>query len=180
MAFKNSNKQYGSIAKFFHWTIFFLVIVQIPIGFFWQFTGDFKAMVINWHKCLGLFILILVFLRLLWALYNPKPVLSHTMPSEKMIERLVHGSLYVCLFLLPLSGWIVTTAIDKPPRLLGYKLNLPGIPYNKTLATTFLSLHLLLIGIFSGLLVLHILAALKHHFVNKDNILRRMLPNKWL
>ncbi len=179
MAFRNTTQQFGSVTKFFHWLIFFLVIIQILLGFFWQFTGEFKTTVINWHKCLGLIILFLVTLRLLWMLSNPKPVLGAAKPGERMVEHLVHGLLYICLFGLPLSGWTLTTALGKPPRIFGYQLSMPGVPLNKTLAETSLNIHLFFVGIFSGLLVIHILAALKHHFVNKDNVLKRMLPNKW-
>ncbi len=180
MVLRNSYLQYGSVAKFFHWLIFFLVVIQVLLGFFWDATGDLKAKVINSHKLLGLTILFFITLRWLWMITNPKPVLGAATPGERLIEHIVHALLYVCLFTMPLTGWALTTAIGKPPHIFDHQIAMPGIPLNKPFAEIMLGIHSLLAGILVGLITIHVIAALKHHFINKDNVLKRMLPGKWL
>jgi len=175
MALKNSLSEYGVLAKFFHWTLFILIVIMLIVGFVMSdITNKFlKYEIVNLHKLLGLIILVLMTLRLAWAMSNPKPLL--TTFWEKTVAKIVHQSLYILLILMPLTGWIMSTAHGKPPTWLGWKIKLP-LQTNQNVAQLFATYHNKLAIMIILLLSLHILAALYHHIIKKDHILRRMLP----
>lgn len=178
MSLKNSAAQYGSVSKFFHWLIFILVFLMIAIVFL-AVSGLFSKPIVgelfDIHKVTGLVILILVILRLLWALSNQWPQINR--PSwEIYLARFVHAILYLLLLAMPIVGWIGVTAAGFPPEIFGYKLFFPGITENKALADSLLDAHVVMAWILIILLGLHIVASFKHHFIHKDDILKRMLP----
>src|SRR5579862_5720649 len=116
---RNTKTSYCSIAKFFHWLIFLLVLCMIIYGYLMDdIPKAYKPMAVNIHKLTGLTILALMILRMLWALMNPKPVLPpETKNWERFTERFVHLLLYAVLIAMPLAGWIGATAVGKPPHL---------------------------------------------------------------
>jgi cytochrome b561 len=177
MTIMNSSKQYGDLAKFFHWTIFFLVFGMLVCGYF---MGDIankilRSEIINAHKLIGLLILVLMCLRAIWAVANIKPKSSVVArPWEKFAEKLVHYLLYFMLFLMPISGWVMSTAGGKPPRYAGVSLSLP-INQNKAMSNTAFDLHSEIAIIIIALICIHVLAAFYHYFVKKDDVLQRML-----
>lgn len=178
----NTHQRYGSVSQFFHWTIFFLMALMIICGFVMEdLPKSWQAMVYLCHKSTGLLILGLVVARLLWRWANKTPTLPNAMPGIlKAGARIIHALLYLVLFALPLSGWIMSTAAGRIPTFYGLiTIPFPGIEPNKQLAENALDAHEILVFIFLSLLVLHVLAALKHHFIDHDDILRRMLPEKW-
>lgn len=175
--YKNTLTRYGSISKLFHWLIFFLVFFMILLGYF---MGDIqdkaaRSIIINIHKVTGINILILMILRLAWRFMNVKPVLANTKLWEKILEKLVHGLLYLVLFSMPLSGWIMSSASGKPPHIVGWQFGLP-VTQSKALAELFVSIHNTLAIVLIVLVSLHVAAALFHHFIKKDDVLTRMTP----
>jgi len=179
MTLTNTNQSYGSIAKFFHWLTALLVIILLIAGYFMGDIGDksLKLQVFNLHKLFGLTVLALIILRLLWRWTNPVPLLPPEMALwERTLEKTVKAFFYIALFVMPLSGWIFSTAAGHPPHLGDYTLAAPFIPLSKTLADQIFNIHATFAVIIIGLLCLHIAGALKHHFINKDNVLLRMLP----
>jgi len=179
MAKKNTHYSYGSISKFFHWIIFILIFGVIIYGFVLDdFPKAWKPVGYNIHKIIGLTIFVLMVLRLIWTLMNPKPKLPGSIPLWQIaVERLVHFGFYVVLLAMPIVGWVMATAAGKPPKLFGYSLNLPIDP-DKVLARQMSFTHTILAYVIIAMVLLHVGAALKHHFVNKDNVLRRMMPGK--
>jgi len=175
---RNTDMKYGSMSKFFHWLVFLLVLTLILVGFFWEDTGTIKGTVINTHKLIGLLTLTIVILRLLWTLNNPKPQIPNAKRLEKVVEHTVHGLIYLALFGMPLSGWLMVTAAGRPPHLFGQALPMPGIAQDKALAGLAADVHLVLAWTLIVLVSLHVLAALKHHFIDKDIVLKRMWPGK--
>ncbi len=174
---KNTATTYGSVTKFFHWLVFILVTCLLMIGFF---MGDIqektlRMTVINYHKMIGLFVLLLMLLRMTWAFLNPKPLLPNTPPWQLIIERIVHVSLYAVLIAMPLCGWIGSVAAGYAPHLFGVYFNLPIAP-SKTVDDIAFTIHNALAIVIIVLVSLHILAALYHHFFKKDNVLLRMMP----
>jgi cytochrome b561 len=151
---------------------------MLCLGFF---MGDIenkviKGEVFNIHKLIGLTILTLMILRLIWTVINPKPKLPiETFRWERILEKGMHSLLYFALILMPISGWILSTAAGKPPHLGLYRLPLP-ISQSKNLAHFGNSVHLFLAWVILALVTLHILAAFKHYLINKDNVLQRMIP----
>ena len=176
---RNSQNHYGSVAKFLHWLIFLLVVCMLIAGFLLDGIQDkvTKSEIVNYHKLIGVSILTLMLLRLLWALVNPKPELPLGTPRwQHFAERGMHGLLYLVLIIMPLSGWIMSVAAGHLPHFFSYHLSLPFVPENKALSNTMFETHHAIAILIIVLVSIHILAALYHHFIKKDNVLKRMMP----
>lgn len=174
---RNSYTQYGSVAKFFHWVIFLLLVGMLIFGFFLDdIPKDYQGFAYNIHKLTGLTILCLMVLRALWALSNPKPILpADTKAWERVIEHVVHILLYLAVIAMPLVGWIASSADGRPPHLGSIQIKFP-IEKNAALADGLFSVHNTLAIVLIVLISIHVLAALYHYFVKKDQILQRMMP----
>lgn len=178
--FKNTRNSYGSISKWLHWVIFILVLAMLACGFVMgslpeSMQGDaYRA-----HKLTGIIILGLMVFRLLWRWVNPTPVLPNTMPGwQKLAAWAVHALFYIVLFAMPLTGWILSTAAGHAPVLYGIDIALPfpGISLDDSLATFLGHVHEYGAFFLLALLALHIAASLKHHYIDHDDILKRMMP----
>lgn len=179
MSLRNTENSFGSIAKFFHWLIALCIIGLIIVGLTMVNITDkpLKMQIFNYHKLFGLTVLALVILRILWRWVNIVPKLPASMPRwEFALESAVKFALYFCILLMPISGWIFSSAAGYYPHIGNIVFAAPGIPKSKAIAEFFKQVHITTAWVLIGLLVLHILGALKHHFINKDNILRRMMP----
>lgn len=177
MAIRNTSTSYGSVSKWFHWIVAVLVIGMLVYGYF---LGDipkqYKGLAINIHKLTGLLILTLIILRLVWATFNVKPFLPYDpLPWQRVVEYVVHYGLYCLLIAMPLAGWIGAVTAGHPPRLGEVVFNLP-LNLNKAVVHIAFQIHSLLAIALIVFVSLHILAALYHHFIKKDEVLRCMLP----
>lgn len=179
MSFKNTTTAYGSVTKFFHWFIFILILCMLIAGFVLGYVPEaYQAVGYNLHKLTGLSILILMLMRLVWSLVNPKPNLPAGVRwYEHVLERGVHGLIYLVVIGMPLAGWIGSVAGGRPPHLGRYLIMLP-IEQNKELSENAFTMHNTLAFTLITLLTIHILAALYHHFIRKDDVLRRMMPGR--
>jgi len=180
---KNTNKEYGLIARGFHWGSALIVLAMLSLGLYMAGldVSPFKFQLYFWHKSFGLLILGLVFLRLVWRLTNdpPEPLKSHE-KWEKNLSRLIHGLLYFGLVLMPLSGWFMSSAGDFPVSFFGL-FEMPDIvPKNETLFKILLQIHTLAAYALIGGLVLHLSGAAKHHLIDKDKTLTRMGGRTWI
>jgi len=179
---------YTAIAKTFHWLIALLIFVLFPLAWVMDgFSGLQKFQAYNLHKSLGITVLTLMALRLLWRLASPAPGLPSEMPAlEQRAAHAGHFLLYLLLFLMPLSGWLMISASDKPSVLFQFTA-FPLLPWigdlppdqKKYLAAIFRETHVLLSYTLLALVVIHIAAALRHAFLLHDGILSRMLPRSW-
>lgn len=176
MQLKNSHKHFGVIAILLHWIMAVLIIGLLAVGLYMVSLplGIQKLKLYGWHKELGLLALALVSLRFVWRLSNITPTLD--LPwYEKITARLVHYLFYIFMFAMPITGWLVTSAAGFPASFFGL-FTLPDlIAPNETLLEFFEEVHEWLGYGLIALISLHVLAALKHHFINKDDILKRML-----
>ena len=176
---RNTPERYGAVAQLLHWTVVALVITQFVLGFT---AADMpislqRLVLLARHKSFGMTILALVLLRLLWRWLSPPPALPQGMPSmQKLAAHGSHALLYLLLVAMPIVGWITSSASHLTvswfglfafPNLVGPD---PGLA--KLAKATHEAMAWALLVIAS----LHALAALWHHFVQKDNVLRRMLP----
>jgi cytochrome b561 len=177
MAIRNTDNSYGSVAKFFHWLIFILVTIMLIVGFTMDGIANpaLKGLVFNIHKLTGVSVLMLMILRALWAATNPKPELFAANLIQRLAERIGHFILYALLIIMPLSGWVAVSAAGRPPKLGDMALQLP-IPQSKALVKQAFTLHGLLAYVIIVFVILHIFAALYHHFIKKDEVLKRMMP----
>src|SRR5712664_382594 len=179
---RNDADSWGAPAKLFHWVIAALILAQIALGLMaasWRLSPA-KLELFFWHKSTGMLILALVALRLLWRLANPAPALPSGMPAwERAAAHLSHGLLYVLMIALPIAGWIVNSASNVPFRIF-WLIPLPAIVApDKPTADLFEVVHGGLFTLFALVLVAHIGAALRHHFVKRNTVLVRMLPGTW-
>lgn len=176
---RNTPTQYGSVAIIFHWVMALIVIVMIIIGLYMVGLpiGLRKLQYYGWHKELGVLTLILVVLRVMWRFANVVPRLMPLLPFwEATIARMVHWIFYLLLGVLPLTGWLMSSAAGLPVSFFGLFVLPDLIAPNDGLRVLLKEFHQTLAYILIVFICLHILAALKHHFINKDDILRRMIP----
>ncbi len=182
MSITNTPHEYGSIAKGFHWVIALLVIVMLISGNFMDdiINPSLRAFVYMMHKATGVLIFILMTLRLLWALNNRKPQLPNTVHFiEKILARSTQGVLYLLLFIMPLSGWLFTSVKGYPISFYGlFDFPLAPVLGQAYIGHFWRNAHTLLGWTLLVLISLHALAALKHHFYDKDSLLTSMLPRQ--
>src|SRR6202521_6174634 len=179
MPIKSSPMRYGAAAQAFHWVIAALIVVQFVLA---NLADDLpirahKLALLARHKSFGMTVLMLWMLRLLWRLKNPSPALpDHMSRLERKLARATHIAFYVLLFAMPMTGWLMSSAKSYSVSWFGL-FTWPNLIGKNEAAFDFLrSTHDTLSGVLFGIAVLHILAALKHHFWNKDDVLLRMLP----
>jgi len=165
MQVRNTTARWGSVAQFLHWLIVALIITQLVLALIAsELHGMAKLATLARHKSVGITILMLAVVRLLWRLGNPTPPLPLTL------------KLYVLIFAMPLSGWIMSSARGFPVSWFSL-FQLPDlVAKNRPLYEAMLTTHGVLACALVAIATLHALAALKHHFVLKDTVLRRMLP----
>lgn len=179
MKFKNSQHQYGLISQFLHWSVVLLIFMQ----FIWAWRieqlglGRQRYDLVNQHKSIGITILILVLCRLLWRLFNVTPIYSPPLNArERIISRYVHMLLYSLLLLIPLTGWLMSSAAGFVVSWFGW-IDLPSlIAQDDNLKKLFKLIHAILAWTMGAVVLLHITAALYHHFIKRDNTMKRMLP----
>ena len=171
--------RYGAVAQGFHWLIAALIVVQFALGWTAQFLpiGARKLERLDWHKSFGMTILTLAVLRLLWRLCNRPPELPAGMTGiEKRLARATHVLFYVLLFAMPLTGWMMSSAKNYSVSWF-HQFTWPNLVEPNEQAFNLLrTTHDTLSWLLFALALLHILAALRHHFWNKDDVLKRMLP----
>lgn len=180
MPLRNTTLRWGSLAQLFHWVIVALVITQFVLG---TLSASLpaaslkKLTYITPHKSIGITILVLAVLRLAWRWMNPTPPLPNTLkPYERGLAHFTHVALYVLLFVMPLTGWIMSSARAFPVSWFGI-VQLPDlVGRNTALYETLHTTHAILAWTLGAIAVLHAAAAFKHHFVLKDDVLKRMIP----
>jgi cytochrome b561 len=170
---------YTRTAITLHWLMALLVFVTFPVGLVMSemALSPNKLRLLSYHKWLGVTVFILVMVRLVWrASHKPAPLLA-TMPHwQRVAANAVHVLLYVLLFAIPLSGWLMSSAKGFQTVYLGL-LPLPDLlSKDKVLGDALAALHEVLNITLLVLVVAHVAAAVKHQFVDRDGTLARMLP----
>jgi cytochrome b561 len=181
MQFKNTTKEYGSISKLLHWLVAMLVIGLLLVGFYLdEISRIYSISAYSLHKTTGIAVMVITFIRAIWMLMNPKPALPEsTNKLQRALSNGTHYLFYVLLFIMPISGWIMSCAYGHPPSFFGlFSLSLPFVAKDLAIASFAKSVHAVTAWLIISLLFIHIAAALKHHFINRDGVLSRMLPSK--
>ena len=179
MAVRNSPRRWGSFAQLLHWVIVALILLQVTLALIADDLplGMKKLAMLARHKSVGITILGLAVIRLLWRWTNPTPALPDGLkPYERFLAHFTHAALYLLLFAMPLSGWLMSSARGFPVSWFGL-VQLPDlVPKSRPLYEALLETHDLLALGLGAVVLLHVAAALKHHYFLKDDVLRRMLP----
>lgn len=181
MNLKNTQAEFGLAAKIFHWFTAILIFLLLSVGFYMAGlpVSPQKIQIYFFHKSFGLLVLLLAALRLLWRVYNPPPpgLASHA-KWEKTLAHLIHVLIYAALFLMPLSGWVMSSAGDFPVSFFGL-FEMPVLtPKNKDVFELMQGVHTAIAFTLLAALALHMAGAFKHHFIDKDVTLKRMTSMK--
>jgi cytochrome b561 len=174
--------RYDHVAMALHWLVAIGVIVQIVLGLWMidipKLPAGVRAYWFNLHKSIGITIGVLIFLRLAWRLGHRPPPLPSTVPRwQSRAAHASHWLLYACMLTMPLSGYLGSTFSGYPIKYFG--ITLPGWGWkDDAIKEVLSSVHFAAAILFISLITLHVLAALKHLFIDRDGVFHRMLP-RW-
>lgn len=174
-----AEKPYSTPAKWFHWLTAIAVVAAVGLGIAMNNVADRETAgaLYDLHRSTGTLILAVTGLRLLWRLFHKPPPPSPAMPAWQVLAATVmHWLLYFLLFALPLIGWAGTSAYGAEISVYGLFILPPLLAENEALSKVLLGTHVVVAFTLVALLVGHAGAALHHHFVVRDDTLRRILP----
>jgi cytochrome b561 len=179
---ENTEHRYGAVAVLLHWSMAILIIALAGLGLYMVRLPDVgfdtkKITLILYHKEFGLLVLALVVVRLAWRLTNKLPQLVAHLPDwQKIAARFVHLSFYALMFALPITGLLMSSAAGFPVSFFGL-FPLPDfVPHDDYLFQQLIQIHKWLGYALILFMLVHVGAALRHHFMFRDDTLRRMLP----
>jgi cytochrome b561 len=171
--------RYNALAITLHWLIFILVASGFALALYMTELplSPQKLRYISWHKWIGVTVFALALARVGWRLAHPAPPLADSIPPwQRSAANATHLLLYALIVAIPLSGWLMSSAAGVPTVYLGI-IPLPNpLARDKELAELIRSVHALLNYTLLALVIVHVAAALKHHFIDRDDVLARMLP----
>lgn len=170
---------YDPIAKILHWLVFILLAIEFIIA--WTMPGvrrgESPTALVNLHFSFGILILVIIIMRTLWRSTHPAPEFPESMPHrEKIIASATHYTLYAALLIMPFAGWAWASSRGWPITFFNIFPVPPIVTEGSQLGQIAGGLHSFLGGLLVALIALHALAALHHHYIKKDDVLRRMLP----
>lgn len=170
-------ERYTLTARALHWLMAVMLIGMLLLGFYMQNLplSPQKLQIYSWHKWAGVTIFVLALLRLVWRIAHPPPPFPASMGKLSiMLAHLGHGLLYVLMFIIPVSGWLMSSAMGFQTVWFGV-LPLPDLlSRDRELADTLAQLHGWLNWTLVVMMAGHVLAALKHQYWDRDGVLRRM------
>jgi cytochrome b561 len=179
MTYGNRTDHYPTTSKLLHWLVAICVLATAPVAIAMTRVGEGPTQnaLFNFHKSLGVLILILMILRLINRLAVGAPIADPGIaPWQKAVSAAVHTSFYALLLAMPIVGYIANSAFGAPTPFFGL-FNVPAIiEKNESLATQLFTIHRWVGWLLIILVLTHVSAALYHHFIRGDVVLRRMLP----
>jgi len=188
MGARNTEARYGAVAGALHWLIALAIFANIALAFTFNDLMDHhspaRGGLVGLHESIGLSVLVLSLARLVWRLVNPVPALPADMsPGMKALAHASHYLLYALMILVPFLGWVLASGGPHPllyfgsfavPKL-GYIASFPK-PQQRPVSHIVGGVHEWLGYVLFFLALAHVCAALYHHFVRRDTVLKRMVP----
>lgn len=176
---RNTKIHYGLVSQLFHW----LVVILISMQYVWAWRIDhaegfrMRLELVTQHKTIGMMVLTLAVLRLIWRLFNRPPPLPVGMKRwERLAATAGHWALYGLILAMPLTGWLYSSAAGLGDYWWG-PFNFPSlVESGERLEELFGAIHGWLAITLAVVVGIHMLAALRHQFVLKDDLIKRMLP----
>lgn len=169
--------RYTAPAVVLHWLIAGLIFVAFPLGVYMSDLplSPTRLQLYSYHKWIGISVLLLVGLRIVWRLTHRPPALPDDLPRwQRAASHAVHGLLYLLILAVPLTGWLMSSAKGFQTVWFGV-LPLPDlVEKNRELGQALGSAHQFLNYLLLALVILHVAAALKHHFLERRPFLQRM------
>lgn len=175
----NDETSYGWGPVIMHWLIAFAVIGLYPLGLYIEtldyYDPAYRTVPI-WHKSIGVIVAVLISIRLMWRLFNKPPKALPQPASIKVLAAIAHGLLYLLIITTLLSGYLISTADGRAIELFNAFISIPAPPLafqnREDLAG---EVHFIVATLLITLAAVHAMAALKHHYIDKDTTLKRML-----
>ena len=171
--------RYGPFAQLLHWGMFVLIVAQWIDGKVMDDLpkqGTLRDFAFDSHETLGVALLLLIFLRIWWRMAHPVPMLDGA-TWQRHAARLAHVLLYGLLIALPVSGYLTFSAQGHPTSFFGWEIP-AALAKDRATARTLKGIHELLGDALVVVVALHAAAALWHHWIVRDDTLRRMLPRR--
>lgn len=175
----NTENHYGNVAIVLHWLMAIIIIGLLALGLYMMPLpiSPQKLRFYRWHKEFGVLILGLVMVRFMWRLATITPLLPSYLPTwQKIAARSVHFSFYIFMFLLPISGWLMSSAAGFSVSFFGLFLLPDFISPDENLRIAFTAIHKYLSYLLIAAIIMHVGATVQHYVIYKDNLLRRMWP----
>jgi cytochrome b561 len=179
---ENREDRYGAVALLFHWSMALLVIGLAALGLYMVTLPDVgfdtkKVMLVLYHKEFGVLALVLLATRLSWRVTQVLPRLVENLPDwQQITARFVHLSFYGLLIALPVTGCLLSSAAGIPVSFFGLFMLPDFVHRDGDLFQRYVTIHKFLGYVLILFILVHAGAALRHHFVFKDDTLRKMLP----
>ena len=179
MQYRNTQKDYGWVSISIHWITAVTVFGMFALGL-WMvdltYYDEWYRTAPLIHKGIGVMLLLLTLFRLLWKRMNLRPAeIAEHKPIERKLAKIAHSMLYILMFLLMLTGYLISTADGRALEVFDW-FSIPatifGIEHQEDIAG---DIHEILAFSLIGLVLLHAAGAIKHHVIDKDNTLKRML-----
>jgi cytochrome b561 len=171
--------RYTRTAIGLHWAVALLIFAAFPVGLYMVELplSPTKLKIYSYHKWVGVTIFLLALARLLWRATHPAPPMPESVPRwQQALAGATHILLYLLILAIPLTGWLMSSALGFQTVYLGV-LPLPDLlEKDKLLGEQLKFLHMFLNYTLAALVLMHVGAALKHHLIDRDDILTRMLP----
>lgn len=178
----DSPKQYDTVIRLIHWTTALAVVAMFVVGLWMvdlNYYSNWYKTAPHWHKSVGVLLAALTIFRLIWRAMKPTPAIEGT-PFERKAAHAAHHLIYVLLFVIFISGYLISTSDGRPIDVFNW-FSIPALgelfANQSDIAGT---VHYYSAITLIVLAVLHAAAACKHHFINNDNTLRKMIGDKSL
>ncbi|HEY1072008.1 cytochrome b [Brevundimonas sp.] len=171
--------RYSAVSLTLHWIIALAVVAQILLIMAHDATeGALSREFTQTHKAVGVTILVLTLARLVWRLAHPLIALPSGTPTwERILSRGTQFLFYAVLLIMPLTGWLASSAAGRDISWFGlFQWPLLPIGGGREAAGQFMDVHEIVAKLLYVLIFLHVAGALKHQFINRDNVLHRMIP----
>ena len=176
---QTSPVRYTLTAIVLHWALAALIVVLIGIGSYMTElprNASKRSTLVSLHQALGLTAALLIVIRVYWSLAHAAPPLPVALPAWQIrATQMGHRLLYLCMILMPLTGYLGSSFGKHAIQLFGFDLPHWGWE-DKFLQALLMDIHSAIAFVFFALIVLHIAAALKHHLLDRNDVFRRMLP----
>ncbi|HEX5363790.1 MAG TPA: cytochrome b [Gallionella sp.] len=171
--------RYSNTAIALHWLMALLIFAAFPLGLYMHDLplSPTKLQLYSYHKWIGITVLLLAVFRVMWRATHTPPALPDSLPRwQQLASHATHQFLYVLIFAVPLSGWLMSSAKGFKTLWFGV-LPLPDlVGKDKALGELLGNLHASLNYLLLAMVVLHVAAALKHRLIDRDDVMNRMLP----
>ena len=177
---KNTNERYSIPTRVMHWAVAVIMIGMLALGVY--MTGvelsPFKFQLYWWHKSIGAMVLVLFAARLIWRMINIWPHHPNHKGYERFLANVIQAFFYIAMIGMPMTGWMMSSAKGYPVSVFDWFILPDLIAPDQELGEILAELHTVCGYVLIGAILLHAAGAIKHHIIDRDDTLIRMLWGK--